>query len=84
MEMNEQNQQNRQEGWGEEMEFFIFLLEHYASCKNLSTGQVMQLWDEHHLVDEIYEGYWLYHMEALENAFADIDCLLETGKHLPI
>ena len=30
---------------------------------------------------KIYDNYWVYHTEAIENAFADIDSLLDTGKH---
>ena len=64
-----------------ELDFFLFLIERYAAQKNRSTGDVLREWDRHGLTQEIYDGYELYHQEALENAFADIDILLETGKH---
>lgn len=32
------------------------------------------------LTDYIYNMYELYHIEAIENAFMDIDSLIETGK----
>jgi hypothetical protein len=28
----------------------------------------------------IYDGYWGYHTEAIENAYEDIDSLVATGK----
>jgi len=28
------------------------------------------------------DGYWRYHQEAIQNAYADIDSLLATGKHI--
>ena len=66
----------------EEMLFFLFLLERYADYKNRSTGDVLTEWDEKGITDEIYNGYFQYHQERLENAYDDIDCLASTGKHL--
>ena len=65
----------------EEMWFFIYLLEQYASYKGRFTGDVLREWDEHGITDEIYDGYFQYHQERLENAYEDIDSLLATGKH---
>lgn len=65
----------------EEMNFFLFLIERYAAAKGKPTGEVMQTWDDHGITQEIYDNYELYHTERLENAFLDIDNLLETGKH---
>ena len=64
----------------EEMSFFIYLLEQYASYRNAKTGDILQEWEHHHLVKKIYDNYWGYHTERLENAFADIDSMLKTGK----
>lgn len=64
----------------EEMDFFIFLIELYAERKKMSTGDVMRLWDKHNLVPYIMDNYFMYHQEAIENAFADIDSMIETGK----
>jgi hypothetical protein len=64
----------------EEMSFFIYLLEQYASYRNAKTGDILQEWEQHHLVKKIFDNYWGYHTERLENAFADIDSLLKTGK----
>lgn len=63
-----------------ELEFFIFLLEQYASYKNTSGDLVLKQWDEHNITDFIYDMYEMYHAEAIENAFADIDSLVATGK----
>ena len=64
----------------EEMRFFIYLLEYYASYKNKKTAEVLTAWEEHGIVKKIYDNYWVYHTEAIENAFLDIDSLLQTGK----
>ena len=56
-----------------EMDFFIYLLEHYAAAKGLSAGDVLDRWNELGLTNFFYEMYELYHSEALENAFEDID-----------
>ena len=64
----------------EEMAFFIYLLEQYAAHKNRMTGDVLRVWDEHNLTQVIYDNYWVYHTERIENAFDDIDCMLATGK----
>lgn len=64
-----------------EMDFFIYLLEHYAYSKHQSAGDVLRRWDEAGVTDEIFDGFFQYHQEALEHAYADIDSLLETGEH---
>ena len=64
-----------------EHEFFVFLLENYACTKNRSTGDVLREWDEHGITQEIFDNFWIYHTEALTNAYMDIDSLLATGKH---
>lgn len=66
----------------DEMEFFLFLIERYSDKHNRSTGDVLREWDEKGITNEIYDGYFQYHQERLENAFDDIDCLAATGRHL--
>lgn len=66
----------------EEMVFFLFLIERYAEKYARSTGDVLREWDEKGITDEIYDGYFQYHQERLENAYDDINCLSKTGKHL--
>lgn len=65
----------------EEMWFFIYLLEHYAAYKHMSTGEVLRSWDEAGITDEVFDGYFQYHQERLQNAYDDIDSLLATGSH---
>lgn len=65
----------------DELEFFLFLLERYASARNRMAGEVLREWDEHGVTDAIFDNYFLYHQEALGNAFADIDSLVATGRH---
>ena len=65
-----------------EMEFFIYLLEMYAYDKGRSAGDVLREWDTHGVTQEIYDGYWQYHQERMENAYEDIDSLVATGRHL--
>ena len=64
----------------EEMSFFIYLLEQYAANKNRKTGEVLREWDQKQLTQRIYDNYWGYHTECLENAFIDIDSLIKTGQ----
>lgn len=63
-----------------EMEFFIFLLEQYAKYKNITADVILKEWDELELTDSIYDMYEKYHIERLENAFEDIDNLVEEKK----
>ena len=56
-----------------EMQFFMYLIERYADYKNSTAGDILTLWDELDISKYIYDMYELYHTEAIENAFADID-----------
>ena len=56
-----------------EMQFFMYLIERYADYKNSTAGDILTLWDELEISKYIYDMYELYHTEAIENAFADID-----------
>ena len=64
----------------DEMIFFIFLIEQYAKYKNKRTDIILKQWDDLKLTDTIYNMYELYHTEALENAFVDIDKLILEAK----
>lgn len=66
----------------DELKFFILLIEKYAYDKNLPTKDVLQKLKEKQLVKEVYDSYPVYHTERIENAYADIENLLATGKHL--
>ena len=63
-----------------EMEFFIYLIEHYAVYKNKNTNVVMEELKNLALVEEIINRYEFYHIERLENAYEDIDKLIENKK----
>ena len=64
----------------EEMKFFMYLVEYYANYKNKKTREVLNEWEEHGIMQKIYDNYWVYHTECIENAYMDIDSLLQTGK----
>lgn len=64
----------------EEMSFFMYLVEHYAEYKSKKTREVLKEWDELNLTTFIYDMYEIYHIERLQNAFDDIDSLIQTGK----
>ena len=77
----------------DELKFFIFLIEQYANYKNEPTGDILRAWEEKNITRTIYENYPHYHTERIENAFEDIDSLMNTGKpawwiiytnHLPV
>ena len=65
----------------DEMKFFLFLIERYANNYNRFTGDVLKEWDEKGLTQKIFDGYFQYHQERLENAYEDINSLVATGKH---
>ncbi|MDY5117253.1 DUF3791 domain-containing protein [Treponema succinifaciens] len=60
-----------------EMEFFTFLMEQYARYKNTTADKVLHQLDELKLTDYVFGMYEMYHSEAIENAFANIDKLIE-------
>ena len=61
-----------------EMEFFTFLMEQYAQYKNTTAEKILRQLDELKLTDYVFNMYEMYHSEALENAYADIDKLIES------
>ena len=65
----------------EEMTFFLFLIERYANQKGRLTGDVLREWDAKGITQRIYDGYWQYHQESIQNACLDIDSLAESGRH---
>ena len=64
-----------------EMDFFIYLLEHYAESTGVSANEALREWDERGIVQDVADSYEMYHAERLENAFEDIDPMLTTGRH---
>lgn len=63
-----------------EFRFFIYLLESYAQYKNIAAKEILKTLDEKNLTEFIYQMYEIYHTEAMENAFKDLDSLIQTGK----
>ena len=64
-----------------EMDFFIYLLGHYAEGKGASANEALREWDVRGIVQDVADSYEMYHAERLENAFEDIDAMLTTGRH---
>jgi hypothetical protein len=64
----------------EEMKFFMYLLEYYAAYKDKKTREVLKEWEEYGITQKVYDSYWTYHTERIENAFTDIDNLMLTGR----
>ena len=61
-----------------EMNFFIYLLEKYADKKNKNASDILKEWDKLNITQLIYDMYEKYHTETLENAFEDIDKIIES------
>ena len=60
-----------------EMDFFTFLMEQYARYKSTTADVIMRQLDELNLTDYVYNMYEMYHSEAIENAFEDMDRLIK-------
>ena len=56
-----------------EFGFFIYLLERYAEHLGVTADVAYRRLAEKGLVDYAIGMYELYHVEAIENAFADLD-----------
>lgn len=65
-----------------ETTFFIYLIERYAEKKGKTTNQILSEWDKLELTDFIYDMYEIYHVERLQNAFDDIDELMQEKRKL--
>jgi hypothetical protein len=60
-----------------EMEFFSFLMEQYAAYKGTTANKILAQLEEKKLTDFVYSMYERCHTEAIENAFEDLDRLLQ-------
>ena len=56
-----------------EFKFFIYLLERYAEHLGVTADIAYRRLAEKNRVDYAVDMYELYHVEAIENAFADLD-----------
>ena len=60
-----------------EMEFFIYLIENYSAYKGKNSNEVLKQLDDLNLTDFVFNMYEMYHQEAIENAYNDIDRLID-------
>ncbi|MGN0834048.1 MAG: DUF3791 domain-containing protein [Kiritimatiellia bacterium] len=56
-----------------EFKFFIYLLERYAARNGETADVAYKRLAAHNAVDYAMNMYELYHVESLDNAFADLD-----------
>ena len=54
----------------------------YATYKGKTADEILSFGDNKAITKDIYDSYFEYHQESIENAYRDIDSLLATGKHL--
>lgn len=64
-----------------EMDFFIYLIENYAAYKNIGADEVLNILEELNLTDFIYNMYERYHQESIENAYKDIDKIINVKRN---
>lgn len=57
------------------MKFFVYLLEKYAEWKNENAKNILEKWDKLFVTEKIFDMYEMYHIEAIENAFEDIELI---------
>ena len=71
---------NKVKNVSKEMCFFTYLLENYAVFKKQRADIIFQQLDDLNLVETIFNNYEMYHRENLNNAFSDIDLLIQKTK----
>lgn len=71
---------NKVKNVSKEMSFFTYLLESYAAFKKQRADIIFQQLDYLNLVETIFNNYEMYHRENLNNAFSDIDLLIQKNK----
>ena len=59
-----------------EFKFFIYLLERYAESRGVTADVMLNRLKANGLLDYAIGMYELYHVESIENAFADLDSKL--------
>ena len=59
-----------------EFKFFIYLLERYAEGRGVTADVMLNRLKANGLLDYAIGMYELYHVESMENAFADLDSKL--------
>lgn len=63
-----------------EIEFMILLTEQYAHYKGTDASRILKQWDDLCLTDKIAGMYEMYHSEAIENAFNDIERMMAESR----
>lgn len=63
-----------------EFVFFTYLLESYAQSRGMEAAEVLAALDARDRTQFAYEMHEMYHSEAIENAFRDLDSLIATGE----
>lgn len=63
-----------------EFVFFTYLLESYAQSRGMEAAAVLDALNKQGATQFAYDMYELYHTEAIENAFMDLDSLIATGQ----
>ena len=58
---------------GQEFRFFIYLLERFAEHRGESAAETFSRLKSADLLDYAEGMYELYHVESIDNAFADLD-----------
>jgi len=56
-----------------EMSFFVYLLERFSASRGETADLTLRLLKDRGLYDYAIDMYELYHVEDIENAFADLN-----------
>ena len=64
------------------MKFFVYLLEKYAEWKNENAKNILEKWYKLLVTEKIFDMYEMYHIEAIENAFEDIEMICAEKEEL--
>ena len=60
----------------EESRYFLYLIEQYALYRGITGKQTLDLFEKKNIVEYIYDMYYTYHTERVENAIEDIDRMI--------
>lgn len=52
----------------------------FLNSEGMLAGEVLKQLDDKELTDFVFNMYELYYVEAIENAYKDMDCLIQNGK----
>lgn len=63
-----------------EFRFFVYLLEHFAAHRGETAADTFDRLERAGLLDYAQNMYELYHVESLDNAFADLEARLAAAE----